>query len=67
MAGFKSRSQIRRFEDLESRGEIAKGTTEEWKMSTKNLLSLPERIGTKKPSRAKKRLRPKPEKKFYYN
>lgn len=45
---FKSKSQIRKFRMLESQGKLPKGTTQKWLRHTRNLKSLPQRVGRRK-------------------
>jgi len=40
---FASKSQVRKFFAMEGRGELPKGTAEEWAHETKNIKKLPER------------------------
>lgn len=41
---FKSKSQQRKFFSMEGRGEIAKGTAEDWMKETPNFKTLPKKI-----------------------
>lgn len=50
---FKSKSQIRRFEQMENDGQIAQGTTESWLANTFKPEELPERTKPKQPTKAR--------------
>jgi len=65
--GFRSKVQVEKFKDMEARGEIKAGTTKQWADATPNLLSLPVRLGTKKPSKPKKRVKTLKKNNFYYS
>lgn len=45
---FKSKSQMRKFFSMESRGELKKGTAEEWAHKTKSVKKLPNKVKRKK-------------------
>jgi hypothetical protein len=46
---FKSKAQIKKFQELEKEGKIKKGVSKAWKNETKNIKSLPERVHPKQP------------------
>lgn len=56
---------MKKFAEMEERGEIPAGTYDTWAAETRDMASLPERIGPKRPQRAKKRNYPKPVKGGY--
>lgn len=41
---FRSKSQMRRFFAMESRGELPKGKAEEWARETPNIKNLPQKV-----------------------
>jgi len=54
---YKSKSEQRLMFAKEAKGELPKGTAEEWAHETKNIKKLPEKV--KKPVKKHKRLRRK--------
>lgn len=44
---FKSKSQMRKFFAMESRGELPKGEAEKWAHKTKSINTLPEKVKLK--------------------
>ena len=45
---FKSKAQVGKFFAMEKRGQLSKGTAEEWAHETKNIKKLPQHVKKKK-------------------
>jgi hypothetical protein len=52
---FKSKAQLRKFGELLKEGKISSATFKEWLSATPNIKKLPERVGKKSKSYAKKK------------
>ena len=50
---YKSKAQMKKFFAMESRGELPKGTAEEWAHETPNIKKLPKHKKSKKPKSKK--------------